>query len=185
MHNQSQKQSNFKRICYKHVMEIQCPNCNKIFKIDKKFITENGRLLQCGSCKYKWFFKPDIKKIEKLISKLDYESDTNDNFDEKGSKFEEINVQEENKIVSQNNKIDLQKEVKTEIINKDDKIINIKKINFVKLLIVILISFVALILVLDTFKDAFTSLFPNINFLLNNLYETLKDLFLFLNDLVR
>ena len=38
-------------------MEIQCPKCNRSFKIDKSLIPEKGRLLQCGTCSHKWFFK--------------------------------------------------------------------------------------------------------------------------------
>ncbi len=38
-------------------MIINCPNCDKKFEIDKKLILPDGRLLQCGSCNNKWFFK--------------------------------------------------------------------------------------------------------------------------------
>ena len=38
-------------------MIINCPNCDKKFEIDKKLILPDGRLLQCGSCNHKWFFK--------------------------------------------------------------------------------------------------------------------------------
>ena len=166
-------------------MEIQCPNCNKIFNLDKKLIPEKGRLLQCGSCDNKWFFKPEVKNIEKVISNENYDNDIINNYDEKEKKFEKIETEENNNILSPNKNIELDEEVKSVNIEKHDKITNIRKINYIKLLIVTLISFVALILVLDTFKDALTPLFPDIKFLLNNLYETLKDLFLFFNDLVR
>ena len=49
---------------------------------------------------------------------------------------------------------------------------------------VVIISTVALILILDTFKDIFIKIFPNIKILLNNLYETLKDVTLFFYDLL-
>ena len=166
-------------------MEIQCPNCNKIFNLDKKLIPENGRLLQCGSCDNKWFFKPKVKDIKKVISNENYENDIINTYDEKEEKFERVKNEEDNNTLSPNKNIELNEQVKSVIIDKHDKIINIVKINYIKLLIVALISFVALILVLDTFKDALTALFPNIKFLLNNLYETLKDLFLFFNDLVK
>ena len=45
-------------------------------------------------------------------------------------------------------------------------------------------SILALILILDTFKDILIKIFPNIKILLNNLYETLKDISLFFYDLV-
>ena len=44
-------------------MIIECPECNKKFDIHQNLITSNGRLLQCGSCNHKWFFKLNI--IEK------------------------------------------------------------------------------------------------------------------------
>ena len=44
-------------------MIIDCPNCNKKFDIDQNLLPVNGRLLQCGSCNHKWFFK--FNEIEK------------------------------------------------------------------------------------------------------------------------
>ena len=52
-------------------------------------------------------------------------------------------------------------------------------VNYFKLLIVMFISFVALIVILDTFKLYISNFFPNISVILDNLYETLIDLFLF------
>ena len=49
-------------------MIITCPCEKKQFEIDDKLIPEKGKLLQCGSCDRKWFFKKTIevkKKIEK------------------------------------------------------------------------------------------------------------------------
>ncbi len=43
-------------------MVIGCPDCNKKFDIDENLIPANGRLLQCGSCNYKWFFELKINK---------------------------------------------------------------------------------------------------------------------------
>ena len=45
-------------------MEIQCPKCNRSFKIDKSLIPEKGRLLQCGTCGHKWFFKNIIHETK-------------------------------------------------------------------------------------------------------------------------
>ena len=42
-------------------MIITCNNCNKKFDIDSNLIPQKGRLLECGSCKCKWFFKKVIK----------------------------------------------------------------------------------------------------------------------------
>ena len=50
-------------------------------------------------------------------------------------------------------------------------------------LIVLIITFVAIIIVLDTFKDPLSSIFPNLELILYNLFETLRDLILFAKDL--
>ena len=50
-------------------MIITCPCEKKQFEIDDKLIPEKGKLLQCGSCDRKWFFKKTIevkKKIERI-----------------------------------------------------------------------------------------------------------------------
>ena len=43
-------------------MIIDCPVCNKKFDIDQDLIPTDGRLLQCGSCNHKWFFKLNINE---------------------------------------------------------------------------------------------------------------------------
>ena len=48
MHNQSQKQSNFLRICYIENMIITCPQDGKNFEVDDSLIPKKGRLVQCG-----------------------------------------------------------------------------------------------------------------------------------------
>ena len=60
-------------------------------------------------------------------------------------------------------------------------------ISFSKLLyylIVIIISFIALVIILDTFKYQLESIFPNLEFILFNLFETLKDIKLFIKNLL-
>ena len=38
-------------------MIISCEKCDKSFNIQDHLIPDEGRLLQCGSCNYKWFFR--------------------------------------------------------------------------------------------------------------------------------
>ena len=52
-------------------------------------------------------------------------------------------------------------------------------------LIVGIISFIALIIVLDTFKKPLTNIFPNLELLLFNLVESIKDIFLFFKNLLQ
>ena len=172
MHIQSQKQSNFYRICYKLQMKIQCPNCQSLFILEDNLIPKDGRLLQCSKCNHKWFYKHvDNKNIEASIR----------------NKVDEI--EEKPKIKKKDIRIANEKTLQQDGINQtidDDK--NIKKskinINYFSYFLVFIISIVAFIIIIDTFKDKLAFIFPNINFLLNNLYETLKDLILFFNNLI-
>ena len=59
-------------------MIISCNNCNKKFDIDSNVIPKNGRLLQCSSCNYKWFFKKEIVNEPVTIIKVDKPIDTTD-----------------------------------------------------------------------------------------------------------
>ncbi|RPG99421.1 MAG: hypothetical protein CBC78_002660 [Candidatus Pelagibacter sp. TMED118] len=165
-------------------MIIECPSCEKKFEINESLIPKEGRNLQCGSCNKKWFHVPEIKDIQKDVSVEKYNNDIIDTNEKKEKKIEKKIIKKDNNILNPKKYTEINEEVETKPISKNDKTININKTNYVKLLLVVLISFGALILVLDTFKDALTPLFPNIKFLLNNLYETLKDLFLFFNDLL-
>ena len=148
-------------------MIIECPVCNKKFDIDQDLIPTDGRLLQCGSCNHKWFFKLNIneKKPEEEI-KIKPKKDFN------------INVESTDK----NLKKEINVETK-EIIPKKKK--EKKSINYLNIILVIIISTTAFILVLDTFKNQLTSLFPNIKFLLNNLYQSIEDIKLFILDLIK
>ena len=58
-----------------------------------------------------------------------------------------------------------------------------EKISTLNSILIFIISLIALILILDTFKNPISTLIPNINFLLESLYETFKDIILFFKDL--
>ena len=148
-------------------MIIDCPVCNKKFDIDQDLIPTDGRLLQCGSCNHKWFFKLNIneKKPEEEI-KIKPKKDFNINVESTDKNFKkEKNVETE------------------EIIPKKKK--EKKSINYLNIILVIIISTAAFIIVLDTFKNQLTSVFPNIKFLLNNLYQSIEDIKLFILDLIK
>ena len=148
-------------------MIIECPVCNKKFDIDQSLIPSNGRLLQCGGCNHKWFFKfsSEEKTTNESIN-IDSQEIINDHIETENNDLEkEINI------------------VNTEIqvSKKKDK----KNTNYFNILLVIILSIIAFILVLDTFKNELTSVFPNIKFLLNNLYQSIEDMKLFALDLIR
>ena len=143
-------------------MQIKCPNCNKSFKVNDNMIPSKGRLLQCGSCSNKWFFKKKEIKTFSPEKSIDILSD---------------------KKISKNQK--LENEINTIIEKKEIQIDNKKKINYLNLFLVIIISFISLIILVDTFKSQISNFFPSINIILDNLYETIKDITLFFKDLIR
>ena len=59
-----------------------------------------------------------------------------------------------------------------------------KSYNILSLIILFIISFIALIIIMDTFKGPIGKIVPNIEFLLYNLYETINDIRLFITNLI-
>ena len=51
--------------------------------------------------------------------------------------------------------------------------------------LVLIITFVAIIIIIDTFKHQISFVYPDIETHLNNLYESLRDINLFLKDLIK
>ena len=154
-------------------MIITCEKCSKKFNIDDNLIPVGGRQLQCGSCNYKWFFKKNEyeAKLENEVSEKIPENDTISNNE---NNYQEINKTTQKQNDSQNKDIihkNIQKKIK-----KNPKII--------KNSIVIIISIIATILLIDTFKFQLNNYIPGIDSILNNLYESLKDLSLFFKDLI-
>ena len=70
----------------------------------------------------------------------------------------------------------------------EKKVINKKSIfslsKIFSYLLVFIISFIALILILETFKSYISDIFPGLEILLYNLFETVKDIFLFSKNLI-
>ena len=151
-------------------MIITCPSCQKKFELDDNLLPENGRTLQCGSCNYKWFFK---KKKEIKIFEKQAEINKIEKID--GSK---ANIDKQLSISKNQTSDNLHKKRKTY-----SKSLSILK--FLNYLIVLIISFIALIIFLDTFKNNLNEIFPNLELFLYNLFETIKDLKLFFNDLLK
>ena len=76
------------------------------------------------------------------------------------------------------------------IVNKKEKALvkyqKDRKFTFSKLLsytIVLIISFIGAVIVVDTFKTPLYEMFPELETLLFSLFETLKDIELFIKDL--
>ncbi|MDB9812456.1 zinc-ribbon domain-containing protein [Candidatus Pelagibacter sp.] len=170
-------------------MIITCYNCNKKFNIDSTLIPDKGRLLQCASCDHKWFFKKEV--LEKKISPIneDISIDNVNIFDQNNSS---INDEESvSDALNDEVEVDLEEETKEKIeINIDErprentKPKNQKNFKILNIFVVTIISFVAFIIILDTFKYPIGKIVPNFEFILYNLYESINDISLFIRDLI-
>ena len=128
-------------------------------------IPQNGRKIKCGSCGHIWFFTLG----DKIENQVDNQFSIN--------KTDKITKDPINKKV----------EPKKKILVKKENQIKSKKFKFssiLSLLIVIIITFISLIVIIDTFESKLNTIFPNLELIMFNLYETLNDIFLFLKDLI-
>ena len=161
-------------------MIISCPNCEKQFKIDKSLITDEGRDLQCGSCEHVWFYKIENESEAPLtLNENILQSKVEANIESKDKNIEFSKEYNQEKIIKSH--------VKKEITNETPKVVRKSARVGSKLfsyLIVFIISFVALIILLDTLKTPLINVFPGLEIILFNLFETLKDIKLFIIDLI-
>ena len=164
-------------------MIITCPNCNKQFRIDNSLIFNEGRDLQCGSCNHIWFYKIEQENDEVL--KLNNEIESKDIEVKVEKKAEKIQAKEK-EFEKINTKIDNEKENNLENQKKNTLSKNSKNygIKFFSYLIVFIISFVGLIILLDTLKTPLINVLPGLEIILFNLFETLQDIKLFIIDLI-
>ena len=149
-------------------MIIVCPSCGKNFDVDENLIPDKGRLLKCGSCNQTWFFNKynQNMEIKPLINK----------FAEEKPNIKEKKIRKSTSNFSANIKKG------SELVRYQPKY-NFTFGKFLSYIIVSIITFVAIIIVLDTFKSPLSNIFPNLELILYNLFETLRDLILFVKDL--
>ena len=155
-------------------MIITCVNCNKKFNVNSDLIPEDGRTIQCGSCNHIWFFKKDLK--EKLEIQKNEETKIIENQLSSNTKVT-------NKTINTKNNYNKTSKKKSEIVKYQHK----KKFGFstfLSYIIVAIISFCALIILVDTFKSPLYHIFPGLELILYSLFETLKDIQLFIKDLI-
>ena len=162
-------------------MIIQCENCNKKFEIQDNLITDKGRLLECGSCAHQWHYTP-ITKLE-LTDEIPIKDEPANEDPIKDEPTDELIVKKtkkKSKIIKKIYENDADNEVEQKSKNFTTKEKNISFINF---LLVGIISFVAILILVDTFKNQIAYVIPNINLYINELHEILRDIFLFIADL--
>ena len=154
-------------------MIIECINCNKVFEVNSKLIPENGRTIQCGSCNHVWFYNPSISNFKK-------EKNEETKIDNLKNTFVEENKQ---KVFEEKDYSKLKDDRNYQITKYQPK----KSLSFLKFLsylIVLLITFVSLLVIIDTFSMYLYQLFPSLELVIFNLFEILKDIKLFIKDLV-
>ncbi|WP_440656677.1 zinc-ribbon domain-containing protein [Candidatus Pelagibacter sp. HIMB1509] len=156
-------------------MIITCPCEKKQFKIDSSLIPNEGRELQCGSCEKVWFYKPQNESEAPLT--------LNNNIS--------TNITEQNQVIKKNlvisKTLQQEKKIEAEIEKENLKTVEKsegKKSKLFSYLIVFIISFVALIILVDTLKTSLINVFPGLEVILFNLFETLQDIKLFIIDLI-
>ena len=151
-------------------MIINCINCNKKFDVESSLIPEKGRSIQCSSCNHIWFFKP--KNTSSInTEKLNYD-------------FENIPLNNKKIKKEKNLNKNVNKKRNYEL-TKYKKNISFSFGKILSYIIVLTISFIAFIIIIDTFKTPLFAIFPNFETTMFNLYETLIDIKLFFKDLLQ
>ncbi len=164
-------------------MIIECPACSKKFNIDEKLIPDEGRLLKCGNCEHTWFYKKEEKiKLEAETTKIsqieEIKSETN---------LEPVDdpIKQTKKIRKKISKKSSTKESTSKELVSIDKSSVSRENNIIKKIFLIIISIIAFILLIDTFKNHISVIFPGIVQMSESLYLVINDLKLFIKDLVR
>ena len=164
-------------------MIINCPNCNKRFKINTSLIPVEGRDLKCGSCYHVWFYKIEDKNLEPLSLKEDIinSEDKPEIVDKKIERTNEVKKSSSHSKIDTKDKKDLDKIADKQIPSKNKTKNTSSK--FFSYIFVFIISFVALIILTDTLKTPLINIFPGLENILFSLFEMLKDIKLFIIDL--
>ena len=154
-------------------MIIQCINCGKKFDVNSDLIPNYGRTIQCGSCNHVWFYNPN--KENTLIEK-------------------EIKEIESPKVVVKKKKEEIKPKKKaydsTKTENRKFEVTKYQSkssnnlVKFFSYIVVIIVSFIALVILIDTFSIFLYNKLPGLELILFSLFETLKDIKLFIKDLI-
>jgi predicted Zn finger-like uncharacterized protein len=156
-------------------MIIECINCNKKFNVDAELIPSDGRQIQCGSCDHTWYYiiKAEIPTKQLIVNKTESAQES------------KIDVTQENTddqyLIKSKQSTIFKQDFDT---NELDIIVEHNRLsNFFSYLLVLIISFIALLILIDTIKLPLINIFPQLEIIIFNLFETLKDIKLFIIDL--
>ena len=131
-------------------MIIVCPSCGKNFDVDENLIPDKGRLLKCGSCNHTWLFNKN--------KNAEVKSSINEVVAEERSNIKEKIIRKPKSNFSTN----IQKG--SELVKYQPKY-NFTFGKFLSYIFVSIITFIAIIIILDTFKNPLTIIFPNLEFI--------------------
>ena len=154
-------------------MIIVCPSCGKNFNVRDDQIPDKGRLLQCSNCKHEWFYTKNTIPVNDNSDELLSDELTQESF---GILNEEKDIDDE--VIVEDKTAELEKP-------KTRKKKEGKQFNFFKILLVFVISFVAFILIVDTFIVQISKYVPFAEKSLDNLYQSIIDISLFFQNLIK
>ena len=153
-------------------MIIECIKCGKKFEVNSELIPSEGRTIQCGSCDEVWFYKKNdevTKDFNIEIQDIELNENHSDNI--------------QNKQKKDYSKKTIKEKKGSEIVQYTPKS-SFTFGKFLSYIVVTILSFIALLIILDTFKIQLYSLLPDLEIWLFSLYEILKDIRLFIRDLI-
>ena len=164
-------------------MIIECPACSKKFNIDEKLIPDEGRLLKCGNCDHTWFYKKEKNLI--LETETIKKNEIEENKTEIKIEPVDVPIKQTKKIRKKISKKSSTKESTSKELVSIDKSSISRENNIIKKIFLIIISIIAFILLIDTFKNQISVIFPGIVQMSDSLFQVINDLKLFIKDLVR
>ena len=154
-------------------MIIVCPSCGKNFNVRDDQIPDKGRLLQCSNCNHEWFYTKNTIPIDDNLDEQFNDELTQESF---GILDEEEEKRDKN--ISEDKTVELEKP-------KEIKKKKATKVNFFKLLLILIISFAAFVLIVDTFIVQISEYIPFAEKYLDNLYQSIIDISLFFQNLIK
>ena len=180
-------------------MIIQCKSCQKKFLVPANAIPKEGMEVQCGICSNTWFQEPEIKK--KAKPKLKSEKITQEKIEtaSDGKKYKFLGKQwalvlpsgkagrlaknEISKELDEKIERSIDPSIESMSIAASEKDEKNQGIGFLTSVFIILIGAISAIGVLQTFKNELVVYWPELEFYLEYVYETLGNIRIILRDL--
>ena len=181
-------------------MIIQCKSCQKKFLVSENAIPKEGMEVQCGVCSNTWFQKPEIKKkakpkfkSEKITQeKIETASQEKIETASDGKKYKFLGKQwalvlpsgkagrlaknEISKELDEKIGRSIDPSIQSMSIATSEKDEKNQGIGFLTSIFIILIGVIFTIGVLETFKNELVVYWPELEFYLEYVYETLRNI---------